>query len=64
MIINNPNIKIIREVEIFARKRHELLKLHGVSFDPDEFMRKVENTRLTTHMNLQQAFEYEKSKLK
>lgn len=63
MIINNPNIKVMHEVEIFARQRHEIAKLQGFSFDPVEFMKKVENTRLTTEMNLEQAFEFEKSKL-
>ncbi|WP_438350428.1 hypothetical protein ACP8HI_07170 [Paenibacillus sp. FA6] len=62
MKYNNPAIEIMKEIERYAMKREKEYKIHGLTFDAAEFIKQVKQTRLTTHMNLRQAFEYVRNK--
>lgn len=62
MYFNNPVIKTMKEIEVYAIAREKESKILGITFDAADFINKVEHTRLTTHMNLEEAFEYERKK--
>lgn len=51
---------IAAEIEEFATRKQIEASAKGYHFDADNFKKRVEHTRLTTHMDLEQAFEYER----
>lgn len=55
----NERREMMSEIVDYAYSSEELFKSTGLTFDADDFIKKVEHTRLTTHMDLRQAFEYE-----
>lgn len=55
---NNTALRIAKEIEEFVTVK----KKEDGAFDAIGFTNKVEHTRLTTHMDLQKAFEYERNK--
>jgi hypothetical protein len=63
MLYNETVAKTMLEIDEFTIRMSQLSKDLGVPFSPDEFFKKVEHTRLTTEMNLEQAFEHEKKKI-
>lgn len=62
MSLNNPAIQTMREIEIYAFSREKEAEITGLTFNASEFIKRVEHTRLTTHMDLREAFEYERKK--
>lgn len=63
MYFNNHSLQTTKEIEEFAIITKKLSEINGLTFNVTEFINRVEYTRLTTHMDLRQAFEYECSKL-
>lgn len=63
MNFNNPVLQTMKEIEEFAMRKKKLAEMNGLTFNVTDFINRVEHTRLTTHMNLSQAFEYERNKL-
>ena len=62
MCFNDTGLHM-KEIEEFAIKTKMLMEMKGLTLDVTEFINRVEHTRLTTHMNIRQAFEYECNKL-
>ena len=63
MCFNDTGLQTMKEIEEFAMKTKMLMEMKGLTFDVTEFINRVEHTRLTTHMDIRQAFEYESNKL-
>lgn len=59
----SPAIQTMKEIEEYAITREKVAKMNGLIFNATEFIKQVELTRLTTHMDLRQAFEYERNKI-
>jgi len=51
--------RTINDIEVFALSTEKL----NSKFNSEKFIKAVYNTRLTTHMTLEDAFEYEKNNL-
>ena len=63
MMVKNPNIQVMNEIEEFAMTQKKIAEIIGLTFDVTGFIKKIERTRLTTHMDLRQAFEHERNEL-
>ena len=55
--------RTVKEVHTYAMKKEKEAEMLGFSFSATTFIDRVEHTRLTTHMDLRQAFEYEQNKI-
>ena len=58
---NHPILQTVKEITNYAFSKEKVAKANGLTFDAAEFIKRVEHTRLTTHMNLKQAFEFERN---
>ena len=54
--------RTMKEIHVYAMTKEKEAKMLGLSFSATTFIDRVEHTRLTTHMDLRQAFEYERRK--
>lgn len=57
MRTHTPIIETLKEIENYAMSREKEAKISGLTFDASDFIKQVEHIRLTTHMDLRQAFE-------
>jgi hypothetical protein len=63
VLFSNPILQTMKEIEEFAIRREKIAKLMESTFDASDFIKQVEHTRITTHMNLREAFEYERKRI-
>jgi hypothetical protein len=59
-LFNKHAIQTMKEIEVYVLSKEKEANILGLTFNASEFIKRVENTRLTTHMDLRQAFEYER----